>query len=395
MKAHEIFVQKATNQFNSNLVSIDELKTFSISIQLRTPWAKIQKFKVDRNNYCFQNSNLLPYEEPAKVKKTSSPDPVIPAPETSIDPDIRTTVNVASMTEADDYLVPTKDPMFIPFGVFADLNKIIKTGKFMPVFMTGESGIGKTLAVIQSCARNKKELIRFNVTNDTNESDLFGDFRLINGDMIFSKGPVLEAMERGAVLLLDELSAGNSNKLLALQSVLEGNGAFVKKIGKKIVHKEGFNIIATDNSKGKGSESGRYIGLNVLNEAFLDRFVVTLFHTYPTKSVERRILKTYCTQKQMNQPNLETFCNCLSDWAEIIRKTYMDDGCDEVISTRRLVNICNLYDVFDNKKKAIDLAINRFDEDTIESFSSLFNKLWDGDIEPLTQDDSEATSEPF
>jgi len=390
MKAHEMFLHNIKAEVSGN-VSVEELRSFGVKFGTRVPWSKLSHFKIDRNTYCFEGSTAPVYVEPVKITKVPKITPatnIVPiVPE---EPKGKTTVDVASMTDHTDYLIPEKDPLFVPFGISTDLNRILRTREFMPIYITGESGIGKTLAVIQSCAKMKRELIRFNVTNDTDESDLFGDFRLLDGDMIFSKGPVVEAMERGAVLLLDEVSAGNPNKLLALQSVLEGKGVFLKKIGKQIVHKEGFTVISTDNSKGKGSSSGRYIGLNVQNEAFLDRFVVTLEHGYPTKAIERKILRTYFTHDNIKlEESSVQYINTLTDWAEIIRKTFADDGCDEVISTRRLVNICKLFKIFNNKTKAIALSINRFDEDTIESFGTLFNKLWDGEIEPLTKDEDD------
>jgi|TARA_R100001463_G_scaffold37437_1_gene80380 MoxR-like ATPase len=273
-------------------------------------------------------------------------------------------------------LIPAKDDTFVQFGNFKDLKQVIKSGLFYPTFITGLSGNGKTFGVEQVCAQLKRELIRVNITIETDEDDLIGGFRLVNGETVWHNGPVVEALQRGAVLLLDEIDLA-SNKILCLQSILEGKGIFLKKIGKFIQPKNGFNVVATANTKGKGSEDGRFIGTNVLNEAFLERFPITFEQEYPTPTTETKILSLLCED--------EKFCKHLADWADIIRKTFNDGGIEEVISTRRLVHIVQAYKIFDDKTKAIQVCLNRFDDETKQSFIELYDKV---DVE-FTLDETE------
>ena len=263
-------------------------------------------------------------------------------------------------------LIPEKDDSFIQFGDFADIKKIIKSRIFYPTFITGLSGNGKTFGVEQACAQLGRELIRVNITVETDEDDLIGGFRLVDGNTVWHNGPVIEALERGAVLLLDEIDLA-SNKILCLQSILEGKGIFLKKIGKFVQPTEGFTVLATANTKGKGSDDGRFIGTNVLNEAFLERFCVTFEQEYPTPAVETKILLKLCDDGQ--------FVEKLVDWADIIRKTFKDGGIDEVISTRRLVHIVQAYKIFGKRMKSIQVCTNRFDEETKTSFIELYDKI--------------------
>ena len=268
-------------------------------------------------------------------------------------------------------LIPQKDDTFVQFGNFKDLKSVIKSGLFYPTFITGLSGNGKTLGVEQACAQLKRELIRVNITIETDEDDLIGGFRLVNGETVWHNGPVIEALERGAVLLLDEVDLA-SNKILCLQSILEGKGVFLKKIGKFIQPKEGFNVFATANTKGKGSDDGRFIGTNVLNEAFLERFPVTFEQEYPTPTTELKILQGVARDLNVVAPD---FCKRLVDWADIIRKTFYDGGIEEVISTRRLVHVIRAYSIFADKKKALEVCTNRFDDETKSSFMELYDKV--------------------
>ena len=265
-------------------------------------------------------------------------------------------------------LVPQKDSSFVPFGNFTDLKKILGSGIFYPVFITGMSGNGKTFSVEQTCAALNKELIRVNITIETDEDDLIGGFRLVDGSTVWHNGPVVEALERGAILLLDEVDLA-SNKILCLQSILEGKGVFLKKTGSYVRPAAGFNVIATANTKGKGSDDGRFIGTNVLNEAFLERFALTFEQEYPTPSIETKILSKMCDDIE--------FVFRLVDWADIIRKTFNDGGIDEIISTRRLVHIVTAYKIFGKRMKAIESCVNRFDDETKESFLSLYEKIDD------------------
>jgi len=293
--------------------------------------------------------------------------------------EIETAFNAPSVVPDQERVafIPEKDQTFVPFGNFSDLKKIIKSKIFYPAFITGLSGNGKTLSVEQACAQLGRELIRVNITIETDEDDLIGGFRLINGDTAWHNGPVIEALERGAILLLDEIDLA-SNKILCLQSILEGKGVFLKKIGKYVKPASGFNVIATANTKGKGSEDGRFIGTNVLNEAFLERFPVTMEQSYPTPATEQKILEGIALDLGVED---RQFCKMLVDWADSIRKTFYDGGVDEVISTRRLVHIIRAYSIFGNKEKAFKSCINRFDDETKSIFLSAYDKF-DADFDP-------------
>ena len=279
--------------------------------------------------------------------------------------------SVSILPEVQQNLIPDKDDTFVKFGNFNDIKRIIQSRLFYPTFITGLSGNGKTLSVEQACSQLKRELIRVNVTIETDEDDLIGGFRLVNGETAWHNGPVVEALERGAVLLLDEIDLA-SNKILCLQSILEGKGVFLKKIGRFVQPAAGFNVIATANTKGKGSEDGRFIGTNVLNEAFLERFPVTFEQSYPAPSVEQRILEGVALDLGVNDRD---FCKRLCDWSDIIRKTFYDGGIEEIISTRRLVHIIRAYSIFQDKAKAIQVCVNRFDDETKQAFLELYDKV--------------------
>ena len=273
-------------------------------------------------------------------------------------------------------LVPAVDETFVKFGPFADVKKIIQSKLLYPTFITGLSGNGKTFSVEQACAQLNRELIRVNITIETDEDDLIGGFRLVDGNTVWHNGPVIESLERGAVLLLDEIDLA-SNKILCLQSILEGKGVFLKKIGKWVKPAAGFNVIATANTKGKGSEDGRFIGTNVLNEAFLERFPVTFEQSYPHVKIEEKMLSLHSASVGVHDSE---FIKKLVDWADIIRKTFYDGGIEEIISTRRLVHIIRAYSIFKNKAKAIENCVNRFDDETKQSFMELYDKV-DSDVD--------------
>ena len=269
-------------------------------------------------------------------------------------------------------IVPKKDPVFVSFGNYPDVKSIIKSKMFYPVFITGLSGNGKTMGVTQACAENKRELIRVNITIETDEDDLLGGYRLKDGQTVWQNGPVIEAMERGAVLLLDEIDLA-SNKIMCLQPILEGSGVFVKKINRFVKPANGFNVVATANTKGQGSDDGKFIGTNVLNEAFLERFPITFEQSYPSVAIEQKILVN--TYKNSTGKSDDDFCKKLVTWADVIRKTYFDGGVDEIISTRRLVHIIQAYAIFGKKMKAVEVCTNRFDDDTKNSFIELYTKV--------------------
>jgi hypothetical protein len=292
--------------------------------------------------------------------------------------------SVAVLPDHQQDLIPDKDDTFVKFGNFADIKRIIQSRLFYPTFITGLSGNGKTFSVEQACAQLKREMIRVNVTIETDEDDLIGGFRLVNGETAWHNGPVIEALERGAVLLLDEIDLA-SNKILCLQSVLEGKGVFLKKIGRFVKPAPGFNVIATANTKGKGSDDGRFIGTNVLNEAFLERFPVTFEQSYPAPATEQRILEGIALDLGIEDRD---FCKRLCDWGDIIRKTFYDGGIEEIISTRRLVHIVRAYSIFQDKAKAIQVCVNRFDDETKTAFLELYDKI-DADFQMPSTDSVE------
>ena len=282
-----------------------------------------------------------------------------------------------TLPNADSLLgyIPEVDKTYVKFGHHKDIVKILKSELFYPVFVTGLSGNGKTFGVEQACAETNRELVRVNITIETDEDDLLGGFRLENGETVFHKGPVVEALERGAVLLLDEVDLASS-KILCLQPILEGKGVFLKKINQCVHPADGFTIIATANTKGKGSESGAFVGTNILNEAFIDRFAITLEQAYPPVSTETKIIKNVFKSLGVKD---DDFATHLVNWADITRKTFYDGGIDEIIATRRLVHIANAYSIFDDRLKAVELCISRFDEDTKLAFKDLYEKV-DADV---------------
>ena len=297
------------------------------------------------------------------------------------------TAKVSMTSNKAENVIPTKDNTFVPWGHYKDIKSVVKAGMFYPTFITGLSGNGKTLNVLQSCAELGRECIRVNVTIETDEDDLLGGFRLVNGETAWHDGPVVDAMKRGAVLLLDEIDLA-SNKIMCLQPILEGKGVFLKKINEYVEPAKGFNIVATANTKGKGSEDGRFIGTNVLNEAFLERFPITFEQSYPSMKIETNIVLKVFQDLKIND---KKFAENLVKWADVIRKTFYDGGIDEIISTRRIVHIANAYAIFKNKMKAIQVCTNRFDEDTKNSFLDLYTKVDAG--EDLSQLNAETETD--
>lgn len=278
-------------------------------------------------------------------------------------------------------VIPEAVKEYVPFGHFKDLKSILQSGLFFPVFITGLSGNGKTMMVEQVCAKLKRECYRVNVTIETDEDDLMGGHTLQNGNIIFREGPVIKAMRKGAVLLLDEVDLG-SNKLMCLQSVLEGKGYLIKKTGEWVTPTPGFTIVATANTKGQGSEDGKFIGTQIMNEAMLERFAITMQQEYPPVTTERNILKK---EMALTGPVDEDFCKKLVDWADIIRKTYYEGAIDDVITTRRLVHIVNAFRMFDDKLKSITMCISRFDEETRNAVLDLYTKV-DAGVNPYEEE---------
>ena len=340
--------------YKSDTVTRSEINDLVKSKKIKNPsWLKSDTFKVGRGVY------KLPMGEDADVEDTP-----VETPKS----DTKAAYIVSSLT---DNVVPARDKDFVNFGNFSDVKNIITSKRFYPVFITGLSGNGKTLAVTQACAVAKREMIRVNITIETDEDDLLGGYRLRDGQTVWQNGPAIEAMERGAILLLDEIDLA-SNKIMCLQPILEGSGIYVKKINRYVKPKFGFNVIATANTKGQGSEDGKFIGTNILNEAFLERFPVTFEQEYPTAKTEEKIVATKLTSVGKSDVK---FARNLVTWADVIRRTYKDGGVDEIISTRRLVHIAEAYAIFKNKMKAIQVCTNRFDDDTKNSFTDLYTKV--------------------
>ena len=316
---------------------------------------------------------LLEIPTPKPTKKKS-------APKKEIVPNTETVIEQFA-------LVPEPTKGFVKHGHYKDIEKVVESGLFYPLFITGLSGNGKTLTVENVCANLGRSLVRVNITIETDEDDLLGGFRLENGETKFHKGPAVEAAETGSILLLDEVDLA-SNKILCLQPLLEGKGVYLKKINQWVRPKKGFNIIATANTKGKGSDSGAFVGTNILNEAFLERFAITFEQEYPTVSTEVKILNNEFDALGIGDKD---FAKNLVDWADAIRKTFYDGGTDEIISTRRLVHIANAYAIFGDRLKSIDLCIARFDDDTKESFRELYEKI-DGDVGEVNVIDADTKS---
>ena len=364
------FVDYAVKKFGTNELSVSELKEANkhFGCKYAPQWLikntdyKVGKslFKLPTESSMVSNSNSK--GETEKVLTTK-------APETET---VSEAAYVVSSLTGD--IIPKKDPVFVSFGNYPDVKSIIKSKMFYPVFITGLSGNGKTMGVTQACAENRRELIRVNITIETDEDDLLGGYRLKDGQTVWQNGPVIEAMERGAVLLLDEIDLA-SNKIMCLQPILEGSGIYVKKINKFVKPKFGFNVVATANTKGQGSDDGKFIGTNVLNEAFLERFPITFEQQYPAAKTEQKIVATKLKSAGKSD---EKFATNLVTWADVIRKTFKDGGVDEIISTRRLVHIAEAYAIFKSKMKAIEVCTNRFDDSTKTSFVDLYTKVDSG-----------------
>jgi len=370
----KLFVETAAGMYGNGAV-IDKQEIREAADKAGIPYPSwMSRTKVGYNQH-----KLPDLEVPAFVN-----DAMIPAANEE-----NAVVNLVATNMEKQNLIPAAFEGFVAWGNFSKIEKVVKSGLFYPIFVTGLSGNGKTLMIEQVHAKMKKELIRVNITIETDEDDLLGGFRLVNGETKFVPGPVIEAMERGCTLLLDECDLG-SNKLLALQPVLEGHGVYLKKVNKWVKPAAGFNVMATANTKGKGSEDGRFIGTNILNEAFLERFAITMEQPYATAATEKKIVVN--SMKKYGKVD-EDFATNLITWAEVIRKTFYDGGVDEVISTRRLDHIVKAYAIFGDKMEAIELCVARFDEDTKASFLDLYTKIDAGVI--TSEETSEEVKEAF
>ena len=368
---HYRFLDAAAEQFPNQVeFSKSTVKKICATAGIPKPsWLfRNPQFKAGYGTYSIESVVPENYSQPVPVQAVQTVE-TVPVPTSTVG------VNVLDENIS---VIPSIMDNYVPFGHFKDLKSILKSGIFFPVFITGLSGNGKTLMVEQICAKLKKELFRVNITIETDEDDLIGSNTLINGNIVFKEGPVLKAMRKGAVLLLDEVDLA-SNKIMCLQSILEGGGYLIKKTGEFVKPAEGFTVVATANTKGKGSEDGRFIGTNILNEAFLERFAICLEQEYPPVTTEKKIVKGDFAILGVDD---DDFANKLVDWADVIRKSFYEGAVDEVISTRRLVHIAKAYSMFNDKLKSIEVCLARFDEDTKASFLDLYTKVDEG-VNPL------------
>jgi hypothetical protein len=353
----------------------DDLQTIADTVGLKFPhWiTRVPTYKVGRGLFS------VPVDGKAS-SSVSVVKPVAPAAVKPPTPAVAVPAPVVEMTKGANGVVkhvPSKDDLFVPFGSYTDVVSILKSDMFYPIFVTGLSGNGKTFMIEQACAKSKREMFRVNITIETDEDDLLGGFRLVDGETVWFDGPVVEAMRKGAVLLLDEVDLA-STKIMCLQPVLEGKGVFLKKINEYVDCQPGFTIVATANTKGKGDETGNFIGAGVLNEAFLERFPITVEQEYPAIAVEKKILSKVFDSLNVSDSE---FIEKLVNWADIIRKTYMEGAIDELITTRRLVHISNAYAIFNmDRMKAISMCVNRFDDETKTAMVDLYTKV-DGDAQ--------------
>jgi hypothetical protein len=357
-------LEKLHAHYDKETISLKELNAFLEKNKVEHfPYFILRERKVARNTF-----NIAPKSagRATPVVQQHSVSAVAMAPVAQV-------VNLASRRAQNvtESFVPQKNGTYVPFGFYNDLKNIISSRIFYPIYITGLSGNGKTMMIEQVCAALKRELVRVNITKRTDESDLIGSYELIDGSTVRREGPVLTAMRRGAVLLLDECDLGTED-ILCLQPILEGKPYFDKKTGEVVHPAAGFTVLATANTKGKGSDDGRFIGTNILNEAFLERFAVTVEQDYPPANTERKILEKNFAELGISD---DVFIERLITWAEIIRKSYADGAVDEIISTRRLVHISKAFSIFNNRLKAIEMCLNRFDTDTKTAFLDLYTKV--------------------
>ena len=378
-------LEKLHAHYDKETISLKELNAFLEKNKVEHfPYFILRERKVARNTF-----NIAPKSagRATPVVQQQSVSAVAMAPVAQV-------VNLASRRAQNvtESFVPQKNGTYVPFGFYNDLKNIISSRIFYPIYITGLSGNGKTMMIEQVCAALKRELVRVNITKRTDESDLIGSYELIDGSTVRREGPVLTAMRRGAVLLLDECDLGTED-ILCLQPILEGKPYFDKKTGEVVHPAAGFTVLATANTKGKGSDDGRFIGTNILNEAFLERFAVTVEQDYPPAATERKILEKNFAELGIND---DVFIERLITWAEVIRKSFNDGAVDEVISTRRLVHISKAFSIFKNRLKSIEMCLNRFDTDTKTAFLDLYTKVDAEATAPAPKDDVqiETTNDP-
>ena len=392
-KKQKDFMSAATvwaEEHGKDLSGVDkhDLQDIANSVEVKFPhWiTRVPTYKVGRGLFAVpvNGAPAIKAVADSSVGVEKAPDPITvtdkPTAAAVVAPIVEMSKGTNGVSQSH---VPVKDDLFVPFGSFSDMVLILKSDMFYPVFVTGLSGNGKTLMIDQACAQAKRALYRVNITIETDEDDLLGGFRLVDGETVWFDGPVIEAMRTGSVLLLDEVDLA-STKIMCLQPILEGKGVFLKKINEYVDCQPGFNIVATANTKGKGDDTGNFIGAGVLNEAFLERFPITVEQDYPATTIEKRILA-----KVFNKLNISDseFIEKLVNWADIIRKTYREGAIDELITTRRLVHISNAYAIFNmDRMKAIEMCVNRFDDETKTAMVDLYTKI-DSAVDPNATDD--------
>ena len=358
----------------------------SVKTQLMHDRYKAGRGKFDlRKLYALLTSNELSSanESQTATADTDTIAPPAPAAMRQIMPSITAIVN-------DDIYIPSNDPTFVPWGEYKTVKRVIESKIFFPLYISGLSGNGKTMMVEQACAKLNREYVRIQISPETDEDDLIGGFRLINGETVFHKGPVIKAMERGCILLIDELDRG-SNKIMCLQGVLEGKPVLVKKIGQVVSPAPGFNVIATANTKGRGSDDGRYSAANIIDDAFIERFVATIDQPYPNFRIERNIVGKHM---EMYDVDDDDFASKLVNWSSVIRKTYADDGIDELISTRRLCHIVKAFSIFRDRLQSINMCISRFEPETRDAFLDLYTKIDAGTIKAEDAAPTDAAPQP-
>ena len=365
-----------------------DLQGVANSVEMKFPhWiTRVPTYKVDRGLWSVpvDGAPAIKAVADSSVGVDKAPDPITVTSKTTAPAAIAPVVEMAKGANGIGQThVPEKDPLFVPFGSFTDMVSILKSEMFYPVFVTGLSGNGKTFMIDQACAKANRAMYRVNITIETDEDDLLGGFRLVDGETVWFDGPVVEAMRTGSVLLLDEVDLA-STKIMCLQPILEGKGVFLKKINEYVDCQPGFNIVATANTKGKGDDTGNFIGAGVLNEAFLERFPITVEQDYPATTIEKKILGKVFDKLNISD---NEFIEKLVNWADIIRKTYLEGAIDELITTRRLVHISNAYAIFNmDRMKAIEMCVNRFDDETKTAMVDLYTKV-DGGVDPNATDD--------
>jgi MoxR-like ATPase len=389
------FLEAATVRFGDQAV---------VAARDLSDFAKANKFSNADHGWIFKaeyRAGRALYKLPANETATAAPAPV--AQEISMvamaadivpirkDTLVTKTFNPNAVSEHEYAKVPGKDKNYVPFGEFKMIEKIIASGKFFPVFISGHSGNGKTFMVEQACSKAKRAMIRVQMSRETDEDDLIGGFRLVEGETKFMKGPVLRAMELGALLLIDEADRADPGKAMCLQGILEGKPYYMKKTGEIVTPADGFNIMVTANTKGRGSDDGRYVAATMLDDAWLERFPITIEQEYPSPMIEKKILTNYLNDGTMTEDD-KSFVEHLTVWSDIIRKTFTEGAIDELISTRRLVHIAQTFRMIGDRQKAIRLCINRFDEETKTAFLDLYTKV-DPTINPVTETPADNTAE--